>query len=402
MPVPVASDSFDADARASAGELLRIEPRLLVERYQGLMRAYLSILNMNGIYRRQMAAIRDHTLQSAQMTDLARKINMTDLGQIADVVVEDCPRLFGAEAAALFLVDHDTRLTSLFRARPLLPSRGPEHLDHDRDRIIPAILATFRDPVAVTDPDDAVLRLGAAFRPVPEDMELLARGALLCPLLIGTAVPEIIPVGVIVFSGKPGGFTRVDVDLATMVAEMVAASINAARLLHRMSILAETDGLTGLANHRTFQQSLDLVLARERRYGEPVSLALLDIDHFKSVNDRYGHQFGDSVLREVATIIKASVRDVDTAARYGGEEFAVIMPNTNLAGAALTIERIRQRIERNPMASGGQEMTIRVSAGVAQHRPDHNKNDLIHRADQALYRAKNNGRNRVETDQSAE
>ena len=129
-----------------------------------------------------------------------------------------------------------------------------------------------------------------------------------------------------------------------VVAMQVGESIGRARLFEQTERLATTDGLTGLLNHRTFQERTDAQLRQSERYGKRLAMLLCDIDHFKSVNDTYGHPMGDVVLKGVAATIAKEARTTDIVARYGGEEFAVVMPETDAAGAMVIAERIRERI----------------------------------------------------------
>lgn len=162
--------------------------------------------------------------------------------------------------------------------------------------------------------------------------------------------------------------------------------------------LAMTDPVTGLHNHRYFQERLNEELARAAREGRPLALAIVDLDRFKNVNDTYGHQAGDFVLRQVGDILRTGLRDGDVVARYGGEEFAVILPGLNRNGAWTVIDRLRKRVAAREMRlPDGRTLRVTCSAGVADFpdgAPD--RESLVTRADLALYRAKALGRNRVE------
>lgn len=159
---------------------------------------------------------------------------------------------------------------------------------------------------------------------------------------------------------------------------------------------ADHDGLTGIPNRRAFDARLDAVIRSYHRYGRPFSLILLDVDHFKRINDTYGHEAGDAVLRAVAARVAGSVRDVDFAARYGGEEFAVLLPETGLAGAVETADRLRRSVAEFPVEWRGIEIPVTISLGVAAV-PEcvANARDVLGAADQALYASKKAGRNRV-------
>lgn len=167
------------------------------------------------------------------------------------------------------------------------------------------------------------------------------------------------------------------------------------RAQEQLQRMALTDPLTGLGNRATFDACLKQTAARSRRRSSPYSLLLIDLDHFKQVNDRHGHQAGDSVLKMAAAAIQNSVRGEDTCSRYGGEEFAVILPDTNAAAAAVLAERIHRQIAALAKELPPTHAPVTVSIGIAsttQTRPHH----LLEQADRALYRAKRNGRNRTE------
>jgi two-component system cell cycle response regulator len=170
----------------------------------------------------------------------------------------------------------------------------------------------------------------------------------------------------------------------------------------QMSIeMAITDALTGLFNRRYMESHLATLIEQAISRGKPLTALVLDIDFFKSVNDTHGHDAGDDVLREFALRIKRSIRGIDLACRYGGEEFVVIMPETDMAVAAMVAERLRRRIATDPFAiqQGARTIPVTISIGVAAMRgKDDNAASVLKRADQALYRAKRDGRNRVVPD----
>ncbi len=164
----------------------------------------------------------------------------------------------------------------------------------------------------------------------------------------------------------------------------------------RLEELATTDPLTGLANRKQIMTSLELQMDGFSRHGTKFSLLMLDIDFFKKVNDTYGHQAGDSVLVELASILSTILRTLDTAGRYGGEEFVVILDTADQAQAVQSAERIRQAVERHVFLCQGHELRITVSVGASVIYPtDETVDSLIARVDKALYRAKAEGRNRV-------
>jgi diguanylate cyclase (GGDEF)-like protein len=167
----------------------------------------------------------------------------------------------------------------------------------------------------------------------------------------------------------------------------------------QLEALSITDPLTGLANRRRLMARLEEEVARARRYKTPMSVVMLDIDHFKQVNDTHGHAMGDEVLRNIGAMLKASVRTTDLAARYGGEEFALVLSHTDIAAAQQVAEGLRQKFAELEHHLDGVTLTKTVSMGVASRDGQGeipNSEDLLKHADEALYRAKQGGRNRVE------
>jgi len=166
----------------------------------------------------------------------------------------------------------------------------------------------------------------------------------------------------------------------------------------QMSIeMAITDALTGLHNRRYMESHIGALIEQASARGKPLAVSLLDIDFFKSVNDTYGHDAGDDVLREFANRIRKSIRGIDLACRYGGEEFVVLMPETDLAVAAAVSERLRRRIASEPfrVQQGARQIEVTISIGIAVLGGGDDAAMLVKRADQALFRAKRDGRNRV-------
>ncbi|WP_434603607.1 diguanylate cyclase [Pseudomonas sp. R1-7] len=164
----------------------------------------------------------------------------------------------------------------------------------------------------------------------------------------------------------------------------------------QLQLLSSTDRLTGLYNRGHWEGSLKTAYARHQRYGNALSLVMLDIDHFKQVNDTYGHQAGDQVIVQVAALLHEHVRESDVAGRYGGEEFGVVLSDTDQAGARIFAERLRQAVEALLVQYNGQDIRFTISLGVADlSTPANDHAELIARADQALYTSKKTGRNRV-------
>jgi len=202
-------------------------------------------------------------------------------------------------------------------------------------------------------------------------------------------------IGILALGKKQQGapFSHEDIELVQSMASQVGIVIENAQLYTQAMVRANTDGLTGLYNHRHFHEHLEQEIARGSRFGTRFSLIMLDIDHFKTYNDIYGHLAGDKILRRIASHIKSSIRSLDTAFRYGGEEFAIILPEAWFDDAYKVAERIRQTIE-SKMST--QTMPATISLGVASWPADGvMPEEIVACADAALYQAKQTGRNRT-------
>ena len=203
---------------------------------------------------------------------------------------------------------------------------------------------------------------------------------------------------------KKYGLTVDDMDFMAILSHHVAAGIEKSILFEKIEHISQHDGLTGLYNHRMFQERLLQEVNRRSRSRKALSLMMLDIDRFKQFNDTYGHQAGDMVLKEIARIITAQTRctSIDICCRYGGEEFAVIMPELELTHAAEVAERLRKAVESSTflLRDGTRSTAVTASIGVACSDGDEEMlpEDLVKRADDALYRSKRNGRNKVSSE----
>jgi diguanylate cyclase (GGDEF)-like protein len=201
--------------------------------------------------------------------------------------------------------------------------------------------------------------------------------------------------GLILLPAKPdcGAYTLLDVQYITQIVRFASIAIENANLYWQ----ATTDRMTKLFSHHFFEQNLEEELARAHRYGSVFSLIMFDIDHFKKFNDTYGHLQGDVIIKEIAGILRRSVRSIDLTARYGGEEFAVTLPEVNARGAVVVAERIRKTVEAYPFPGEEGPLYVTVSMGVAEFKAQRMRaaSQLIAEADKALYQSKEMGRNRV-------
>lgn len=181
----------------------------------------------------------------------------------------------------------------------------------------------------------------------------------------------------------------------TMISELLLL-LKMRYLYSETEYLSVVDGLTGLYNRRHFEYNLEREFLRIKRYPSELSLAMIDIDHFKNVNDTYGHQFGDYVLKEISNIIASSFRKTDMIYRYGGEELTIILTETSLEAAVIPLERLREKVESHKFSYNGQETHLTISIGVSYSFVDiQSQEDLVEAADKALYKAKEDGRNKL-------
>ncbi len=200
-------------------------------------------------------------------------------------------------------------------------------------------------------------------------------------------------------SSEANHFTEENISIATEFANQVAVVLENARLFKETQTQAITDALTGVYNRRGLLQLGDFELRRARRINRPFCAMIFDIDHFKRVNDHYGHKVGDEVLQKLAERCQKTSRTVDLISRYGGEEFVILLPETNLDSARRVAERLRQFIMNEPFPTSEGALRITISLGVSEAKETDTLHTLIERADVALYKAKNAGRNRVMFDE---
>lgn len=218
--------------------------------------------------------------------------------------------------------------------------------------------------------------------------------ALIIPLVVSNKVIGSMQL----FTRDPETFTREDAQLFWMLTLVAENQLTRDYENEGLIRFAFTDFLTGLKTRGYFEQQLDLEIKRAERKQTPIALLMIDIDHFKALNDTYGHHVGDQVLRDVSAVLMKDLREVDTAARYGGEEFVIVLPETNTTGALQVANRIRRSVEQAKFFAGSprqvEQLTISIGIAIFDHDAQ-TKRELIEAADAALYAAKTSGRNQV-------
>jgi diguanylate cyclase (GGDEF)-like protein len=371
----------------------------------------------------QMAGLAAVALHNARLSRAAEERN------------RQLSALIGASRAMTSTLDLDELLEVVCRQAALALDTGSSYIyEYDAETDAMVWLAehqrdpshTFEEPLGAVYPiqdlpqDLAVVRTRQPVEVRLDDPELddvmraqllewEEMSSLMVPLVVGGEVVGSLEVSEAVY---PRHFTEQEVALCVALGEQAAVAIHNAQLYRQLQEQKETierqatvDGLTGLFNHRCFWERLRDEVARARRYGQPLSLLMLDLDDFKRVNDRFGHPVGDELLRAVGQALQTQVRQgVDCAARYGGEEFAVILPATEseledgaLGGAVTTAERIRAAVAglRAPVADPAwQGITVSIGVATLLLHAD-SAEDLVTRADQALYWAKARGKDAV-------
>ena len=308
----------------------------------------------------------------------ARLEAVNESSDVGTVLVDNVVEAFGFPQAVLLGGEDDDFQPIAFRAwePPASSGRRPfadaaiQHIQRTKQTLLLRNLHVMNDPW-----------LAAAFSPHAN-----------LALVPATAEGRCVGVLVVTHSMKPGSrIERRVVSMLERFASQAALALRNAWLLEKVQRMAAVDGLTGVANRRTFESTLHRELSRATRHGQEVSLVMVDIDHFKKLNDAHGHQVGDEVLQRVAGLLASGCRNFDLAARYGGEEFAVILPATTAEQAVTIAERLR-----SSLATSDTIVPVTASMGVASF-PLHGSDPgaLVRTADAALYESKRGGRDRV-------
>ncbi|HIO23362.1 MAG TPA: GGDEF domain-containing protein [Nitrospinaceae bacterium] len=320
-----------------------------------------------------------------ELIDLHKAISLLSLEQISSVLVDRLPSVFSIDYFTLFLYDQDKRKLNL--------------MCHNH----PEIESSFSISLSSSPIMEAAVLRGQYIREQDFSTSSYYRGAdnplfkkgyfVSIPLMIEKEVVGVLNINDV----DQDSFNVGDLGFILNLSELIAMSISNAVLYEQTKKLAVTDGLTGISNRPNMEQSLLSEFERSKRYNSPLSIVLLDVDHFKDVNDSYGHQKGDEILVTFASVLKKFCRANDTAARYGGEEFLMILPQSNAQGAFKIAERVREEIMKMSFVGNDSKFSVTTSCGVAELNRDYMKNtdQLINVADNAMYEAKNSGRNKT-------
>jgi two-component system cell cycle response regulator len=310
--------------------------------------------------------------------------SLQDLEQCASAVMKTLSQLVDYHLAGVLLAGDEGGELYVCQAKPVTRAC----LDHFERDCLNALAARSQEPPERSRWRVSIFDEAGAGDPA-DDLEHL----IVLPL-----EAENSPVGLLAFAGgQHMAVAREDHRLLSALADQVYIVLDNARLYRRVQVMAVHDDLTGLHNFRYLRERLAEEFARAGRYGSEMSLVLMDIDHFKAVNDRCGHQVGNLVLTQIVAVLRSQIRDLDVAARYGGEEFAVILPMTGVKGALEVGERLRRAVAGARFGTEEDPLQLTVSLGVASFpaMPVAAPDELITAADNALYVAKDDGRNCV-------
>jgi diguanylate cyclase (GGDEF)-like protein len=329
-----------------------------------------------------------YTYRQALLSFSSRVGSIINLNELADEMLPTIGKALRiTQAKLMFQQNGGGNFASQF-SYPKTDAKSGDELSFSLDNPIVAWLEKESSPLDLKQ-IDSIPQLKALWQTdreklVQSKLELLypikSRGKLIGILALGQKKDDAL-------------YTHEDIELVKSMASQAGIIVENARVYSQAVTWANTDGLTELYNHRHFHERLDQEIARGSRFGAIFSLIMLDLDHFKTFNDNYGHLAGDEVLRKIGRCIEGSIRSVDMAFRYGGEEFAAILPETRLDDAYKVAERIRKTIEAK--ATTG-TMPVTASLGISSWPVDGmTKEDIISRADAALYQAKLMGRNRT-------
>ena len=324
------------------------------------------------------------------ITPLARKLNSLDMDSIAEICVDEILRLINAKLASLYILDETSDILHLQKNNHPFQINNIVSLNQNPPSpMIAAVrskeLILIGDVDTLEEPPKGKIQRSFA-------KNYTTKSCIIAPLICHGRV-----VGVLNVTDKTDGtmFNNSEVAVMELFRQLIGASIGNVKLFEKSQRLAQTDGLTGMFNHRTFYESLESELRRSQRYGGQVAIIMADIDNLKPINDNYGHRAGDMAIRQISRRLQACIRQIDIAARYGGDEFAIILPNTSLEDATMVAERMVKMVSETPITFDHQKIDISISVGVGQYEEGSCHGDVARAADEALYAAKQAGKNTV-------
>ena len=320
-----------------------------------------------------------------ELIDFHKAISLLSLEGISAVLVDRLPSILSIHFFTLFLYDKDKqKLNLMCHNRPDIESSFS--LSLSSSLIMESAVLSGQYILGQRFKDSKYYR-GSNNKFFKKDFFVTI------PLKIEKEIVGVLNIN----DGEQDSFEESSLEFVLDISDFISMSVSNAILYEQTKQLAVTDGLTGISNRPNMEQALQNEFERSMRYGAPLSVVLLDVDHFKGVNDTYGHQKGDEILVAIASLLKKVCRTNDIAARYGGEEFLMILPQSNAQGAFKIAERLREEMMKMNFTGNESNFSVTTSCGVAELDRDFIKNtdQLVAIADHALYEAKNSGRNKT-------
>jgi two-component system cell cycle response regulator len=340
--------------------------------------------------RREHQSMQNHAQELSTLAAVSESLgSKLDLGHRLETMADKIKGIIPYDHCFIFLVEAGERCAELKVVRGFSD-------DHLIGQILPlhegflSLVVKRRAPIIKVDLHER--ERGRGVFPAGSSIRLRPASFLGLPMIVQDRVIGIFAIT----SQRPNAFDQQHLEFLRMLCSQAAVSITDAKLHDEVNRLATTDGLTGVANHRRFQERLNDEFERQAREAGRFTLIMIDVDHFKKINDRFGHPAGDRVLSQIAAVLVKTVRKIDVVARYGGEEFAVILLNSGPKESFQLAERIRKAVEGLSLMINGEPLKITISLGMAVYPDDApDRQTLIERADRALYTAKNGGRNQT-------
>lgn len=380
-------DSFQQDAFGDKEKMIvsLISDRIveIIDRFLLSEKVYLSSQELNSFY------------------DFTQRLNSTsDVDVILDHIIDTLVRLFEADFVGISLVDKEGGYSNLKRVSDGMK----EHLEdkeipHD-DTLIGFVAESGKhfhfDDISARSQYRSVFGKEIDFALGMKNI----KSVLIYPFHetyqdVENKDQDVLG-SVVIGRRTKNPFNEGEISLAKIICRESAKSMTSSLNFQKVKELAIRDGLTGLYNHRHFQEMLSYTIVHSDRYSAQASLLMIDVDDLKVINDTYGHQAGDTVLSSIGNILSETLRKVDIPARYGGDEFAVILPNTNKAGSIAVAEKIRSRLKRISLRPDSREIQVTFSIGIATYpQCAASKELLIEKSDRALYESKNQGKNKI-------
>ena len=386
----------------SLGELKDMPRENLIAHTVSLQSAYIQLENDNRFQAWEFREFQKNLTYFSRVAKLANRLNAASIETISDLAINELPSYFNCRLAVFFIYNSDTETLYFRSASSECPMQSPLSRERDGDHFLFKLFLADTDPY-VAEYDSAHHAVIPDGRPefkvdIPlEWLEFFGHRCLVFPLTIKHLDSERSDIlGGIIVGNPKGSLELKDADLSTIFGNLFSSSLHNAMLVDKLNAMTIIDPLTQLFNRRHLLSQLGSAMTHAKRQKHDLSIAMLDIAHFKRFNDNYGHLCGDKVLRMFADRIKTSIRaDIDIPARYGGEEFIIIMPYTGIEQAMMVAERVRSEIEMQKFNFTDKALAVTCSIGVAEYSQDKTMEEFIDRADMVLYNAKRGGRTRV-------